>query len=63
MGDPDALEQLSRRLLDAFELEFWSGRHNRARLVAAPLRVLREALRTSDDPHALLASLLWHLER
>jgi hypothetical protein len=50
---------LSRRMLDAFEREFWAGHHDRTRLMSAPLRVLAEAL----DPgcRALLERLLHEL--
>ncbi|MCP9889066.1 hypothetical protein KBY96_14155 [Cyanobium sp. ATX 6A2] len=54
--------QLARRVLDAFEREFWAGHHDRARLLSAPLRVLHQAMDTSADPAPLMASVLQTLE-
>jgi hypothetical protein len=54
--------QLARRLLEAFEREFWAGHHDRSRLLGAPLRVLQQALDPAVDAGALLASLLQALE-
>lgn len=55
---------LAQRCMEAFEREFWSGRHHRGRLVAEPLRVIRQALPSSagDDAGALLETLLQTLE-
>jgi hypothetical protein len=48
--------------MEAFEREFWSGRHHRGRLVTEPLRVIRQSLDPSDDAGALLETLLHTLE-
>ena len=37
------------RLLDAFEREFWAGRHSRPALAAAPLRALVQQLPPPPD--------------
>jgi hypothetical protein len=63
MTDSRTAQQLSHQLLDAFELEYWSGRHSRPHLLAAPLRVLRDVLDSAEDPSALLTDLLGQLER
>jgi hypothetical protein len=55
-------QHLARRLLEAFEREFWAGHHDRARLLCAPLRVLHQAVDTSPDPGPLIASVLQSLE-
>lgn len=54
-----AVPQLSRRMLDAYEREFWAGHHDRTRLLSAPLRVVAEAL----DPNcrSLIEALLVEL--
>jgi hypothetical protein len=44
-----AVEQLSRLMLDAFEREFWAGRHSRPALAAAPLRALVQQLPPPPD--------------
>lgn len=44
-----AVEQLSRLILDAFEREFWAGRHSRTALAAAPLRALVQQLPPPPD--------------
>lgn len=53
---------LAQRCMDAFEREFWSGHHHRGRLVAEPLRVIRQSLDPGDDAGALLETLLHTLE-
>ena len=53
---------LAQRCMEAFEREFWSGRHHRGRLVTEPLRVIRQSLEPSDDAGALLETLLNTLE-
>jgi len=53
---------LAQRCMEAFEREFWSGHHHRGRLVAEPLRVIRQSLDPSDDAGALLETLLHTLE-
>lgn len=54
--------QLARRVLDAFEREFWAGHHDRVRLIAAPLREIHAAQSRAPDPGALVGSLLEALE-
>jgi hypothetical protein len=54
--------QLARRLLDAFEREFWAGHHDRCRLLSAPLRVLHPAIESAHDAGALLGAVLQALE-
>jgi hypothetical protein len=54
--------QLARRVLDAFEREFWAGHHDRARLLSAPLREIHAAQSRAPDPGALVGSVLEVLE-
>ncbi|TWB89041.1 MULTISPECIES: hypothetical protein [unclassified Synechococcus] len=57
-SDPDttaalcAVEQLARLVLDAFEREFWAGRHCRSALAAAPLRAIVAQLPAPPEPPA-----------
>jgi hypothetical protein len=51
-------QQLARRLLAAYEREFWAGHHDRSRLLAAPLRVLHQALPPGAEATALLSGVL-----
>ena len=53
---------LARSVLDAFEREFWAGHHDRARLLAAPLRVLHDALIVGGDCLPTLSGLLQALD-
>ncbi len=53
-----AHQQLARRLIAAFEREFWAGHHDRSRLLAAPLRVLHQALPPGADAAPLLSGVL-----
>lgn len=53
---------LARRVLQAFEREFWAGHHDRGRLLAAPLRVLHQALHSKTDAAAVIEALLLELE-
>ena len=49
--------------LQALEEEFWSGRHHRGRLLAAPLRVLLPHLPPHEPTtRALLSNLAQQLE-
>ena len=43
-------EQLAQRVLDAFEREFWSGRHCRGSLAASPLVALLDILPPMPEP-------------
>lgn len=49
---------IARRLLAAYEREFWAGHHDRSRLLAAPLRVLHQALPPGADATDLLSGVL-----
>jgi hypothetical protein len=53
-----AYQQLVHHLIAAFEREFWAGHHDRSRLLAAPLRVLHQALPPGADAAPLLSGVL-----
>lgn len=55
-------DHLARRLLAAFEREFWAGHHDRGRLLGAPLRELHRALDGAADAPAVIEALLLQLE-
>jgi hypothetical protein len=59
---PPADQQLARRILDAFEREFWAGHHDRIRLLLAPLRVLEDGMASQPEPTRLLRGVLELLE-
>lgn len=44
------MEHLANVVLEDFEQEFWSGRHNRSRLAAAPLQTLADHLLPQGEP-------------
>lgn len=60
---PDQLHPLAGRLLDAFDREFWAGHHDHARLIAAPLEVLHDAVAAGADATELLPSVLQSLRQ
>jgi hypothetical protein len=46
-----AIDQIARQALDAFEAEYWSGRHCRSSLAAAPIEaVIRHLLPHAEPP-------------
>jgi hypothetical protein len=55
-------QQLVRHVLDAFEREFWAGHHDRGRLLAAPLRVIHQAIDPAEAAAGHIEGLLAALE-
>jgi hypothetical protein len=57
-------QQVASLCLSHFEAEFWSGRHDRNRLCAAPIRFLASAVSSLEDfPCTDCAQLASHLSR
>jgi hypothetical protein len=60
---PTKAHPITRRVLDAFEREFWAEHHDRSRLLAAALEVLDDAIARGADAADLLQAVIGDLRR